>query len=197
MRRALVACVAAILVAPGTALGSDTPDPDRLWRWKERTFRWHYSRADEPGWLERGMGLYLFRAAAARWADCGVQLEFMGETHLPAGHLDGVNVAGWATNLPRRMRGITLKRSVGPALVEADVAISIAHAELRASPQLLSKVILHELGHALGLIHSSDCADVMSSGEACRLPARELPQYPTARDLAQCNARYEVDLKEN
>lgn len=195
MRRALAACLAAVLAVPVPVRGSDAPDPDRLWRWKERTYRWHYSRADEPGWLERGTGLYLFRAAAARWAACGVQLEYMGETHHPAGQLDGVNVAGWATNLPRRMRGITLKRSVGPALVEADVAISVVHAELRASPQLLSKVILHEFGHALGLVHSSDCTDVMSSGEVCRVPARALPQHPSARDLEQCLLRYGTDSK--
>ena len=153
-------------------------------------YRWHYSRAAEPAWLDPGLGLHLFRNAAEAWAACGVRLEFAGETDRPAGAGDGVNVAGWSVRLPPGMRGATFKQRAGSALIEADVAINAANREFRASPELLRKVILHELGHALGLTHSADCADVMSFGAACRVPARLLPQRPAAGDLAQCAERY-------
>lgn len=194
MRRALAALLAAVS-GLAAAQGSGEQVPEGPWRWTDATYRWHYSRAAEPAWLEHGMGLHLFRSAAALWAACGVRLEFAGETDLRAGKMDGVNVAGWATTLPPAMRGATVKRRARSALVEADVAINSANLQLRASPELLRKVILHELGHALGLVHSSDCTDVMSFGADCRVPARELPQQPAAGDLAQCAARYDPDAK--
>lgn len=192
MRFARLACLAAALAGFTAALASDSvPQPaDGAWRWSEGVYRWHYSRAAQPSWFDPGVGVHLFRSAAEEWAPCGVRIEFAGETDLPPGRMDGINVAGWSAALPPAMRGTTFKRRAGDALIEADIAINAANHPLRASPELLRKVILHEFGHALGLVHSPDCGDVMSFGAACRLPARELPQRPKTGDLAQCAARY-------
>lgn len=190
----IAALLAAMLCCAGVpASASDAPDTAEMpaLRWAEGVYRWHYSRLLEPEWLPPGLGRELFLAAAHAWAGCGVRIEFAGETELPAGRLDGMNVAGWSDSLQRGMRGITLKRRAGSALVEADVVVSATNPQLRASPQLLRKVVVHEFGHALGLVHSPDCADVMSFGASCRhLSAQELPQRPAAGDLAQCTARY-------
>jgi hypothetical protein len=193
-RRLLAAfLLGALAAAAGRAQASAAAETaaDGPWRWSEGVYRWHYSRAGEPAWLGPGVGLQLFRRAAEAWAVCGVRLEFAGETDLSAERADGVNVAGWSTTLPPNFRGITRKRRAASALLEADIAISAANREFRGSPGLLSKVILHEFGHALGLVHSPDCRDVMSFGATCRhIPTESLPQQPAAGDLLQCTTRY-------
>ena len=177
----------------GSASADDSaapPVPADL-RWASGVYRWHYNRALEPPWLSPGAGLYLFQAAADIWQACGLRIEFAGEIEQPAGRMDGLNVAGWSASLPPGHRGLTLRRREGAALTEADVMISATNGELRASHELLRKVILHEFGHALGLVHSADCSDVMSFGVACRgIAPADLPKRLAQGDLLQCINRY-------
>jgi hypothetical protein len=191
----LVACL-----TPGLASGGDDSGPGMVQQsapanlhWADRIYRWHYNDALRPDWLPPGAALDLFRAAAGMWQACGVALEFAGETVLPAGRMDGTSVVGWSATLPRGHRGLTLRRSARELLAEADVMISATNPELRASPELLRKVVMHEFGHALGLVHSTDCADVMSFGSACRgIPPANLPSRLAQGDLVQCANRYPV-----
>jgi len=186
---ALLACASVAAQAADGAGGAAGARP--LQRWAEGVFRWHYSRAAEPAWLERGLGLSLFEWAARQWAGCALRIEFAGTLERAAAPGDGVSTLGWSRALAPRMRGLTLRRGARHSLLEADVAISATNAQLRGSPELLRKVVLHEFGHALGLVHSADCRDVMSLGAHCpAVPFAALPQRPTAGDLAQCALRY-------
>jgi hypothetical protein len=197
VRVLLAVLLGAAALATGAARAADagsdgeSAPAQRVLRWTGGKYVWHYSRALQPGWLEPGLGLRLFHAAAQAWKVCGLSIEFAGETDLPAGRMDGANVVGWAASMRAGMRGLTLRRQAAGALLEADVAINGANRELRSSPDLLRKVVLHEFGHALGLVHSQDCADVMSFGAWCRgMPHRDLAREPAAGDLAQCARRY-------
>lgn len=189
--RSAAGLAAFLLLAVAPVLASDAPEGGPPLRWEERLFRWHYSRVGEPPWLEPGTGLQVFRRAAAAWSACGVQIEFAGESDEPVQRADGANRAGWSVLAPR-LRGLTFKRSRAQALVEADVLVNSANSELRTSPELLHKVVMHEFGHALGLVHSRDCGDVMSFGAAClHVPHAALPQRPAPGDLDQCAKRYD------
>lgn len=172
--------------AEGAAEAGLPPGP----YWPGARLVWRYNPAAEPDWLPPGAGRALFRNAAEAWRGCGPAIEEGADYNGPPRRGDGINAMGWA-RLPPHVRGITLKRQTGPRLLEADVLINPGNADLRADRVLLQKVVTHEFGHALGLIHSGGCADVMSSAARCgRFAAAPPPTRPTAADLAQCRARY-------
>jgi hypothetical protein len=188
--RLLAAGVLAISAFAATAGGPQEPASREVIGWRQEVFRWHYNPANEPGWLEPGEGLALFQEAARQWAPCGPAIDFMGPSKLPAGTMDRVNVMGWREFSAPGMRGLTWRRHAGAAIQEADVGINNRQPQLQVRT-LLRKVVIHEFGHALGLVHAEDCRAVMSFGAACgHVPLSRLPQQPSESDWGQCRLRY-------
>jgi hypothetical protein len=152
-------------------------------------FRWYYNPQGEPAWLA-GEGRKRVEEAVEAWAPCGARFEFAGETRNSPGLRDGRNVIGWNAELGPGKRAVTkvMMNRDGKA-AERDIAINSSRAEFRRHPRLLRKVMMHELGHVLGLTHSPDCRDVMSLGADCRgVAPDELPLAPTENDLKRCRA---------
>jgi hypothetical protein len=184
--------IAAMFLLAALAGTAYADDPDRALPASPAeapVFRWYYNPQGEPPWLA-GEGRKRVEEAIEAWSPCGVRFEFAGETRQPPGVRDGRNVIGWDAGLAPGQRAITkimMKR--GGKAAEKDVAFNPSRAEFRRHPRLLRKVMMHELGHVLGLKHSPDCRDVMSLGADCRgVDPDELPLAPTGNDLERCRA---------
>ena len=162
------------------------------YRWPDANFAWYYSASNEPEWLSQESGLNLFKNAATAWKVCGVEISFQGVLTNNVKQKDQINSLGWAS-LAKSVRGITLRQyNKNTAFIkEVDIVINVDNLDIQDNPSLLQKVITHEFGHALGLVHSEGCNDVMSSAAECgwRI-ANPPPIIPTMNDRAQCQLRY-------
>ncbi len=172
----------------GLAQQQETRSPVR---WPNSEFRWFYHRGDEPSWITPQEASRLFRDAAARWEACGVKMQFLGETTVAPGKMDGINVVGWSMEIQPSLRGLTVGRGKDGKILERDVSIRPDRQEFKLSRRLLEKVITHELGHAIGLTHSPRCDDVMTLAADCpKADPEKLPVEPTKNDLQRCRAIY-------
>jgi len=182
---AIVACAAS---QPASAQREEPPSPGS---WPGKVYRWQYNGAEHPAWLSDEQARQLVVDASREWEQCGVRVEYAGETDRPSGRPDGVSVVGWRREMPRNMRGVTQGRPVAGRFVERDITFSSARREFELYPTLLRKVIVHEFGHAIGLTHSGVCNDVMTLASDCpRANPLTLPQHPTPHDLERCRALY-------
>ena len=133
--------------------------------------RWQYNNADAPGQLnldDAGI-VQLFSDAAAKWtAVCGVSIVYDGPTAvipgaLPGGAPDRLNVIGWRPPQGGEQAATSLFSDVMPNgehdLVDADIQINPAFA---ATPELVTSLMTHEWGHAIGLGHSPVANTLMS-----------------------------------
>lgn len=163
-------------------------------RWPHSTFEWVYHPDHEPEWLLPQQGLELFKNAALAWKDCGLNIKFNGQkTQADIQSGDQMNSFGWR-ELPKFTRALTYRVMVkhSPFIKEADILVNTDNLDIQKNAILLQKVVSHEFGHALGLIHPASCEDVMSSASECgKKIADPPPLMPTENDLLQCKIRYQ------
>ena len=163
-------------------------------RWPQTSFEWVYHPDNEPEWLLPQQGLELFKNAALAWKDCGLNIKFNGQktqTDIQSG--DQMNSFGWR-QLPKSTRGITYRVMFKQSqfIKEADILVNTDNLDIQKNAILLQKVVSHEFGHALGLLHPASCEDVMSNASDCgKKIANPPPLIPTENDLLQCKVRYE------
>ena len=190
---AVVAFATLVIAIPTTGTSAElersVPEPHLVW--PDGVYRWRYNPERHPSWMSTDEARAYVKQAAIKWEACGVRMQFLGDTELLPGTMDGENVVGWTAELPRGIRGLTQGRAKGGQLVERDIVFAAEREEFKRYPRLLEKVLVHEFGHAIGLRHSRACDDVMTLAAECpRASPASLPLTPTANDLARCRDAY-------
>ena len=157
----------------GSRLPSDREIPSYVLgfvqeRWTGGQVAWYYNPANQPTYLATADVLNAINTAAARWAGmCKLTFTYMGTTtavpnvRSTADTIDRISVFGWgALTDEMSIYGAYAKwwYDANHAMTDADIVINTARTW---TVQNVEAIMTHELGHALGLVHSNVQATVM------------------------------------
>lgn len=106
----------------------------------------------------------------------GLPIELAGTCDDTAVSGDGRFVAGWAP-LDGTVVGRTQIRYYNGVINEFDIRIDSSNPTL-ADPDCLLRVVVHELGHSIGLAHQTDPSSVMYPITDCAQPVLPQPVLP-------------------
>jgi len=182
-----VLVAAALLAMP--ARGAD--DPTCKYRilapglhWSGNTMSWYYASTGQPAWADANQMVTLIQQAMNAWSSqCGVQFSYLGVTPQQATVQDGASIIGWVSTLASAANTSWYMRA--GLMTEADIQLN---ATANGSAAAAYPMILHELGHAIGLDHSEVQASVMAGPPAS--PAFSYATNLTGDDVAACQSLY-------
>ncbi len=153
-------------------------------QWSNHTMTWHYAPEGQPAWAQTAQMVTLTQQAMNMWSSqCGVRFGFLGTTQSQATVQDGASIIGW---LPMMTSGANTSWYMRDgALVESDIQLNVG---ANGSPAAAFPLLLHELGHAIGLDHSEVRTAVMAGPPAA--PAYSYATTLQPDDIAGCQALY-------
>ena len=152
--------------------------------WSANTLGWYYAPAGQPAWASPEVMVPVVQRAMDLWsAQCGVQFRYLGVTAQQSTLQDGASVIGWVPSLSSAAN--TSWYYQGGAMVEADIQLNVG---ANGNASAAFPLILHELGHAIGLDHSAARESVMAGPPVA--PAYSYATTLTADDVAGCQALY-------
>lgn len=142
---------------------------DAGWTWPGGTAAWEYNATGKPATLQDDAGI--IAAAAGVWNAAGANWKFTGGTSTTrtpdlcgGGDADGHNTIGWVPSLPGSTLAITCTLFPHGVAVESDMQFDVTRkwteSDIASQVDFFS-VVLHELGHIVGLKHSQVAKAVM------------------------------------
>ena len=156
-----------------------------LSRWPERYQTpvkvWIQSNSDLPGWS--GEVTSLMRRALGAWHSIHVPVRFEFVSDSAAAEV----VVNWSTPFSGSQVGATRRyRDQHGWIVRAEISIALRISDGQPiDKKYLSAVMIHEVGHALGLDHSPHSTDVMA-------PRTSTVFEPTGQDQATLALIYSI-----
>ena len=136
-------------------------------RWTTGQVDWYYNPINQPLDLSTSAVLNAIQTAAARWSGmCNVTFNYRGMTSTPpnmygdATTVEGANVFGWGVlqGDDAFYSGLTKSWFVGESYVDSDIMMNTLQTW---TIDEVEAIMTHELGHAIGLMHSDQFASVM------------------------------------
>lgn len=168
-------------------------------------YRWYFNTDNFPtGPLANGLpGLAeamtvdgvigYVKLAMSRWSQmCNIDFQYQGLTSAPVGSNDGINVVGFASfnriapSVPTAS-GAAFPFYSGNQLVDADIGINIDNRTGYWDQRGLDGLLMHEIGHAIGLAHSDVSTSIMFSNP---INGTQYMQKIRGDDVAGCTALY-------
>lgn len=195
MRRPLVAIILALTAGSmaGEAylkLGSDIGDRVIALKWSEFPIRYQVTNRDVPGVTATDLQAATARAFAT-WADVpdvSIRSEFVGISNREPFVDDDVSVIGFRARpeLERTLGATTFTvDEVTGRILESDIFLNSAfNWSTAAAGQSglfdVESIMLHEIGHLLGLGHSALGETELTSGDRRRVLAKRAIMFPIA-----------------
>lgn len=176
--------------------GSQAFEAELLFHWNTPRVKFYYNPAQQPDSVATEDVEHLLAEAAGQWAACGVRLVYAGQSTKAPDAKDGVNTVGWVDRLRKSQGGSmrTIEVMADTRMVASSATHDIREFDIQLSrwklqnQTVLAATILHELGHAMGLMgHSTEPGSVMELATAAWA---DEPLQLSENDLAVCQSVY-------